>query len=115
MRYLRRISFFWVLFWIIAVSDNSYAASRDSRATLHISVTVVSMIATGPTDLVDQTHLASSENQDIIYSLRPDLEQKVADAMISTSQPKAEQKARTNVNDLPRSDSVVELTTVVMK
>ena len=87
MQSARHIALCWALLSFIAVSGNSYAASRDSRATLHISVTLVSTIATGPTEPVERSQVASSENQGIIYNLRPDPEQNVGERVIS-SQPK---------------------------
>jgi hypothetical protein len=100
---------------LLAFSGNSYAASRDSQATLHISVTLVMTVATGPVDPVEPAQVVSSENQSIIYNLRPVIEQNVAGAVMNTSQPKAQKPSPENVNDSSRDEPIVEVTTVVMK
>jgi len=115
MQSVRRINLCCVLLWTIAFSGNSYPASRDSQATLHIGVTLVTTIATGSPEPVQPTQVASSGNQGIIYRLRPEVEQNVADAIVSTSNPKAQKPSPTNLNDALRDDSVVEVTTVVTK
>lgn len=112
MQYVRCISLCWIL--LCCITGNSYAASRDSRATLHISVTLVSTIATGTTESVEQTQVASSEIRGIVYNLRPDAEQSLAEAVIS-SQPTAQESARTNLKNSSKDEPIVEFTTVVMK
>jgi hypothetical protein len=98
---------------LLAFSGNSYAASRDSQTTLHISVTLVTTIATGLAEPVERTQVASSD-QGIVYNLRPDAEHNVTEAVINTTRAKPLEQAPTNRNDSPKDESIV-VSTVVMK
>jgi len=99
---------------LLAFSGNSYAASRDSQATLHISVTLVTTIATGPTEPVERTQVASSD-QGIVYNLRPNAEHNVTEAVMNTTRAEPLEQAPTNRIDSPKDESIVEVTTVVME
>lgn len=114
MQYVRNIGQLALLVALVAFAGNSYAASR-SEATLHITVTLVPTIATGPTELPESTQVGSSENQDIIYALHPDAEKNVAEAIMSTSQTQTQEEAHTNLNISSKEKATVEVTTVVMK
>lgn len=100
---------------LLAFCGNSYAASGDSRATLHISVTLVTTIATPARARIEPTELATSKNQDIIYNLRPSTGQKLAEPIMSTFQTEVQEQSLANSDNPSKEESVVEVTTVVMK
>lgn len=113
MQYVLRIGLFWAL--LCCITGSSYAASRDSRATLHISVTLVTTIATSTAEPDERPEVASSGNQDIIYNLHPGTEQGAEEAFISTSQAEPQAQSLTSQDDSSKEKLVVEMTTVVMK
>ena len=126
MQYVRRTSHGWVsshivkqsaalLAVLLAFCTNTYAASGDSRATLHISVILVTTITTPARARIEPTELATSENQDIIYNLRPATGQSAAEAIMSASQTEPPEKSLANLDNVSGEESVVEMTTVVMK
>ena len=112
---VRQATALTLLVAIIMLGTNSYAASGDSRATLHISVTLVTTIATMAPERIEPTEVATSENQDIIYNLRPPTGQRAGEAIMGTSQTEPQEKSLANLDNLSGEESVVEVTTVVMK